>query len=134
MSNYVLTPEKEQVLYNLIYGQNYFIGRDRMFKYLNEHHADANISRREVAAYLSRQEVYQRLFPKKETKQITSTVPTGKYTMIACDLVDMSTVAYEGYHWLFTSVSAVITNGAKSNHVKTKKHQNYLKSLQTPTQ
>lgn len=26
--------------------------------------------------------------------------------------------------------SAVITNGAKSNHVKTKKHQNYLKSTQ----
>lgn len=129
MSNYVLTPEKEKVLYDLIYGQNYFMGRDRIFKYLNEHQPDAHISRREVAAYLSRQEVYQRLFPKKETRQITSTVPTGKYTMIACDLMDMSTVAFDGYHWLFTAVD-MFTKKAYATPMKTKSESDVLQAFE----
>lgn len=113
-----LSREQEKVLSDLYYVNKMYLGRDRLYKYLQTHgHKD--ISRRQVMDWLKRQELHQLYRKAKASKDITTTVTNKPYKQIAIDLVDMSNMEYNGYKWLLTAID-LFTKKAWATAMKNK--------------
>lgn len=97
---------EEKILYDLIYKQSNFFGRDKIYKKLQEQ--GTPISRRKVADYLAKQEINQIFRQRKKKKEIKSTIATNIFNIIGFDLVDMTTYQYTNrgktYKWLANAV------------------------------
>jgi len=97
-----LTKEQEDTLHDLYFVKKCFFGRDRLWSLSKQ--IDPSISRRQVADWLSKQEVSQLFRQKRTTKQIQSTVLSQPYTQFGIDLVDMQSQEYKGYKYILTMI------------------------------
>ena len=73
-----LAPEQDSLLSKLYHDQKFYVGRDKLYKYIATNHPESGISRRGVLRWLQTQEVYQKTVrppPRIPTKQFASTVP-----------------------------------------------------------
>lgn len=99
-SNIPLTNKQEKLLNDIYYGQKYFFGRDKLFKL--QEIREAGITRRQVATWLSKQELHQMMLPKRRSKNIVPTVISDPKSQIEVDLIDMTSSADKGYKWILT--------------------------------
>ena len=94
-------------LNELYYDGKMMLGRDRLYKYVQQHRPDLvkqGLSRRKVMSYLKAQEVHQRFWPIRSTPYIQSTVPSEPFAIVAMDLIDMNSMAVHGYKWALTAI------------------------------
>ena len=89
--------ETLQLLQNLYYKEMLIFGRDKLFKYIQENHADIKVSRRQINDWLKLQEINQINTGHKTSKDIKATVVKKTHKQIAMDLVDMSKHEMRGY-------------------------------------
>lgn len=102
-SRLTLSKEQQDLLFDLYYDKGFLFGRDRLFKYVNTHHPELNISRRQVMEWLRKQETAQLYWPARKTVDIRHTVLKEPHSQIGIDLIDMSKYEYDGYKWILTA-------------------------------
>ncbi len=95
-----LTDDQKDILTDLYYDQKNYFGRDRLYELVK----DDGISRRQVMSWLKDQEVAQLFKATRKSKDIQSTVLKAPLIQVAIDLMDMGTLAHDGYHWILTAV------------------------------
>ena len=99
-----------------------FFGRDKLYNILRNKYEDKAISRRQVADFLSQQEVNQLYFPSKgKVKDIKSSMTTPN-TIIAIDLVDLQKIEVRGFKYLLNGIdmsSRYFYSVAKKNKTDT---------------
>ena len=79
-------------------------GRDKLFAYLKDKYEDKAISRRQIAEWLSNQEVNQLYHPSKgKPKSIKSSMTTPN-TILAIDLVDLQKNEIRGFKYLLNGI------------------------------
>lgn len=109
MTKRVLKPEHKNLLRELYYGENFYMGRDKLFALVREHFPDDHPSRRAILHdFLEKQEVYQ-LFVRPVTK-LKGTKPVSvtkamKYWQ--CDLHSVENIQERGYKYLFGIVDVL---------------------------
>ena len=99
-----LTTEQEKLLHKLYFTDKLFFGRDKLFWYLRDNFPDEKISRRQLWAWLKKNELNQLFKQPRKTKNIQSTVLSKPYQQIGIDLMDMQTYAHKGYQYVFTAI------------------------------
>ena len=62
-----VTPEQNALLKELQCNRGLMFGRDRLFAYISENHREMNISRRQIASWLSCQQVSQLFKPTRQS-------------------------------------------------------------------
>ena len=92
------------LLQKLYYEDMLIFGRDKLFKYIQEHYKDVKVSRRQINDWLKLQEINQINTRHKTSKDIKATVVKKTHKQIAGDLVDMSKHEIRNYKWLFNCV------------------------------
>ena len=92
-----LTTEQEKLLHKLYFTDKLIFGRDKLFWYLRDNFPDEKISRRQLWAWLKKNELNQLFKQPRKTKNIQSTVLSKPYQQIGIDLMDMQTYAHKGY-------------------------------------
>lgn len=97
-----ISEAQEKILHNLYYVDLFMFGRDKIFKHPKIE--AAGISRRQVAEWLSKQEVHQIFSPARAPRDAQPTVAHAPYSQLEVDLMDMSTLADDGYHWILTAI------------------------------
>lgn len=97
-----ISEAQEKILHNLYYVDLFMFGRDKIFKHPKIE--AAGISRRQVAEWLSKQEVHQIFSPARAPRDVQPTVAHAPYSQLEVDLMDMSTLADDGYHWILTAI------------------------------
>ena len=99
-----LTKKQTKKLENIYYKQRRMVGRDKLF-YLLKQDPENDISRRQVADWLSKQETHQ-LFTNRPEKSSTikPTILKKPYSQLAIDLVDMTAYEDNGLKWLLNVV------------------------------
>ena len=125
-----LTKKQEALLHDLYFvsRETFGIGRDRFFKFLQEHHAEADIQRRQVANWLKANEINQ-LFRKREpVKDLQRTVVSAPHKLVEIDLVDMSNKASGGFNWLMNGID-VFSKKAYSVPLANKEEDTVLEGL-----
>lgn len=98
-------------LHKLYYDDKNLFGRDKLFKLANE--KGINVSRRQVADWLTKQEVWQtNVYPTRNNpKTIKSTVSKGPNKQIGIDLIDMQNYKYDGYEYILTGIDMFSKKG-----------------------
>ena len=99
-----VTPEQNALLKELYCNRGLMFGRDRLYAYISENHREMNIRRRQIASWLSCQQVSQLFKPTRQTKIIQPTVLSKPYAQVACDLADMQLHEADGYIYIFMMV------------------------------
>lgn len=97
-----VNPNQRRVLEDLYYTQNNYFGRDKLWRLPEVQ--QAQISRRQVADWLSHQEVHQLYRVTRKAKVIRPTVLKEPMKQVAVDLIDYARYAYQGYNWIFTAI------------------------------
>jgi len=95
-----LTEEQEKLLYKIYYTNKNFFGRDKLYDMLKDH----DISRRQIAEWLSRQEVHQLYAPSKKPKTIQNTILSEPFSQIGIDLMDMQNIERNGKKYVLTAI------------------------------
>mgnify|MGYP005989309477 FL=1 len=115
-----LTKKQEELLkdtYARVLG-----GRDKLYKFIQEHHPDINISRRQVMEWLRGQELNQLTTTPRKTVKIVSSIPRYPLSKLQIDLIDLSRTESEGYKYIMTTIDTfskyVWLNKLKSKDVK----------------
>ena len=98
-----LSSAQEKALNQLIKDKHY-VGRDALFKLVNEKYPDLKISIRQVMDYIKDSEVHQLYRQKRKTKHIGGTLLKQPNKVIAGDLIDMTKNESLGYKWIFTTI------------------------------
>ena len=100
-----LTERQEDLMKTLYYNKNLMFGIQKLFKYLQENHANYNIYRAQVAKWLKSQEIYQ-LYQKKPVKRkSTRTIFSNKAkAILQLDLIDFSKRPFNNYNYILTAV------------------------------
>jgi transposase InsO family protein len=99
-----VTPEQNKLLKELYFDQGLMFGRDRLYQYIRTNFKHMNITRRQIASWLSCQQVSQLFKCTRRTKVIQPTVLSGPYQQVACDLADMQLHESDGYIYIFMMV------------------------------
>ena len=99
-----LTKEQLEVLNKVFYKDLMMFGRDKLFNFLRSEYADKEISRRQVAEWLSQQEVNQLYSPSKGKAKTFKSSMTTPNKILAMDLVNMEKFQVRGYKYLFNAV------------------------------
>lgn len=99
-----VTPEQDNLLKDLYFNKGLMFGRDRLFAYTTTNYKHMNITRRQIASWLSCQQVSQLFKPTRRTKVIQPTVLSKPYQQVACDLADMQLHDSDGYIYIFMMV------------------------------
>mmetsp|Transcript_10377 Transcript_10377/g.13553 ORF Transcript_10377/g.13553 Transcript_10377/m.13553 type:complete len:136 (-) Transcript_10377:1816-2223(-) len=99
-----LSKEQKELLQKLYYDDNMIFGRDKLYKFVQTNYKDSKISRRQIASWLSKQEVNQIHKPHEEAKSIKSTILNKAHQQIGIDLVDMQNFEQKGYKYLLNAV------------------------------
>jgi len=95
-----LTEQQEKLLNKIYYTNKNFFGRDKLYNLLKEY----DISRRQVAEWLNKQEVHQLYAPAKKPKTIQNTILNEPYTQIGIDLMDMQNIERNGKKYVLTAI------------------------------
>ena len=98
-----LTEEQKNLLEDVYYDKGVMMGRDRLFKYFQENHAESMITRRHIFAFLENQEINQLHRRAKSERDIKSTI-YSKRGHIAVDLKDNQNIEIDGYNYMFNAV------------------------------
>jgi len=106
-----LSKEQEELLYTLYYDDKMLWGRDRLYQYVNEHHKDYKLSRRQIYNWLARQEVHQLYQQSKRTRNIQHTILEEAKKQIGIDLVNMEHYEYNGYKYILTGIDLFSKRG-----------------------
>ena len=133
-----LTKEQLEVLNKVFYKDLMMFGRDKLFNFLRSEYTDKEISRRQVAEWLSQQEVNQLYAPSKGKAKTFKSSMTSVGKILAMDLVNMEKFQVRGYTYLFNAVDmssrynysvalknktdAEVLNGFKKIYNKSKTH------------
>jgi len=99
-----LTKEHLQILNKEFYENLNFFGRDKLFNMLRTKYGDESPSRRQVAEWLSQQEVNQLYAPSKGKAKTFKSSMTTPNKILAMDLVNMKQFQVRGYKYLFNAV------------------------------
>ena len=99
-----LSKEQLENLSTEFYTQKMMFGRDKLFAYLRDSYEDKAPSRRQIAEWLSLQEINQLYFPSKGKPKDFKTSMTTPNTILAIDLVNMEKFQVNGFKYLFNGV------------------------------
>ena len=88
---YPLTNEQEQFLKDIYYNKKLLFGRDKLYKYISKNHPEQKITRRQIADFLSNQEV-QQLYRNKPTVKASRPLITQRKTL-QIDLIDLNNIS-----------------------------------------
>lgn len=99
-----LSKAQEDILKKVYYDDKILVGRDRLYKYIQNEYPDVKISLRGIGNWLKNQKVSQLFQQTKETKDIKRTILKEPFSVIGVDLVDMSNKQYGNYKWIFTAI------------------------------
>ena len=99
-----MSKEQTKLLHDLYYKKGMLFGRDKLYKYIQTNHDDMKISRRQVAEWLSKQEIQQLYKKHEEAKDIKSTVLKQPHIVLGIDLVDMQNIEQKGIKYLLNGV------------------------------
>ena len=121
--------EQEEILYTLYYKDNFTFGRDRLYKYIQEHFPNSKISRRMVYNWLSRQELHQRFQQVRHTKNIQHTVLEEPKKQIGIDLVNMEHYEHNGYKYILTGID-FFSKKAYARPLKDKEAKTVTKAME----
>lgn len=97
-----ISKEVNDQLYDLYYTKQNFFGRDKIYELALTNHID--VSRRQVADWLAKQEVNQLLRRREHASTIIPTVLKNPNSQIAIDLIDFQNHEFKGYKWIFTAI------------------------------
>jgi transposase InsO family protein len=97
-----LDPTQEKLLHHIYYDKRFFFGRDKIWRLPEVQ--EAGVSRRQVGDWLALQQTAQMFKPTRASRDVQPTIATKPYGQIGVDLVDMTTMAENGYKWLLTGV------------------------------
>lgn len=97
---------KDQVLLlnELYYDKGLFFGRDKLFRYLQDNHEDANISRRQVDRFLKKQATHMVHQRSKSIRDIKTQVVSQPRLVIQLDLADLQNIEVDGFKYLMVAV------------------------------
>lgn len=99
-----LTTSDEAFLMKL-YDSGLNLGRDKVYSFVRQKHPEMEISRRQVADFLARQESHQLFRARKPVGKIQRTTLTGPRQQLMIDLVDMETyTASGGFKYILTAI------------------------------
>ena len=127
-----LTKEQLEVLNKVFYKDLMMFGRDKLFNFLRSEYPDKEISRRQVAEWLSQQEVNQLYAPSKGTAKTFKSSMTTPNKILAMDLVDLQKFQIRGYKYLFNAVD-MSSRFIYSVAMKNKEKDEALKSFKRYT-
>lgn len=99
-----LNQDQLKLLNKLFYEDKMMFGRDKLFSYIKEHHEGMKISRRQVADFLSNQEIHQLYKNIKTPRTIKSSIATAPHKMINIDLIDLQNFALRGYNYILHAI------------------------------
>ena len=91
----LIDEKTKKQLEKLYYEDKNLIGRDRLYKLAREKGID--VSRRQIWAFLLKQEIHQLYKPAEESKELQSTVLNKPHEQIGTDLIDMYNYLYDNY-------------------------------------
>ncbi|KAF0247298.1 MAG: hypothetical protein FD167_3300, partial [bacterium] len=97
-----ITKQQEEQLYNIFYVQGFLFGRDKLYKKSVE--LNFNISRRQVAEWLKKQEINQIFRPTKLATKTQPTVLNDIHKQIGVDLIDFRNKENEENRWILTAI------------------------------
>jgi len=103
-------------------------GRDKLYKFLQEHHPKSNISRRQVMEWLKGQELNQLTTTPRKTVKIVSSIPKYPLSKLQIDLIDLSRTESEGYKYIMTTIDT-FSKYVWLNKLKTKDVETTTKAL-----
>ena len=99
-----LSKEQLEILNTEFYTNLQFFGRDKLYNILRQKYPDKVISRRQIAEWLSHQEINQLYHPSKgKPKDIKSSMTTPN-TILAIDLVDLQKNEIRGFKYLLNGI------------------------------
>jgi uncharacterized protein YoxC len=99
-----LSKEQLDILNTEFYTNLQFFGRDKLYNILRQKYPDKVISRRQIAEWLSNQEVNQLYHKSKgKPKDIKSSMTTPN-TILAIDLVDLQKNEVKGFKYLLNGI------------------------------
>jgi hypothetical protein len=99
-----LTKEQLDILNTEFYTNMNFFGRDKLYNILRQKYEDKAMSRRQIAEWLSYQEVNQLYHPSKGKAIDIKTSMTAPNTILAIDLVNMEKFEVRGFKYLFNGI------------------------------
>src|SRR5574343_174062 len=102
MKRQPLTEEQEALLNDIYYNRKMTFGRDKLF-HLPEIQK-SGISRRQIADWLSKQELHQMFMPARKPRDVQPTVAKRPFASVGIDLMDMTSMGDKGYKWLLTGI------------------------------
>lgn len=125
-----LTDEQEALLNRLYFTERllFGVGRDKLFKYIRQHHLKDGIKRRQVAEWLKTNEINQLFRKRNEQKDLQRTVVKGPHKLVEIDLIDMTSKSSGGYNWILNGID-VFSKKAYSVALVSKSDANVLKGL-----
>lgn len=123
-----LTKKQSAILQYLYYDKKFYFGRDKIFKYLQEHYPEAKISRRQVMHWLKDNELAQLYKPTRKTKNIQATILSRPYQQLAIDLIDMQHYENQGFKYILTCID-LFSKKAWARAMKTKKASTVASSM-----
>ena len=97
-----ITKQQEEQLYNIFYVKGFLFGRDKLYKKSVE--LNFNISRRQVAEWLKKQEINQIFRPTKLATKTQPTVLNDIHKQIGVDLIDFRNKENEENRWILTAI------------------------------
>ena len=121
-----LTEKQLDWLKKKYYDDKFLFGRDRIF-HLSQNE-ETGLSRRQIMKWLNLQEVHQKFLKTKRTKHIKATVLSEPHKQIGIDLIDMSDMSFDGFHWILTAID-LFSKKAFAVAVKTKTAKNVADGL-----
>ena len=105
-------------------------GRDKIYKYLQEHNPEAGITRRQVMSWLKENELAQLTRSPKPKREIISSVPTKPLSKLQIDLIDMSKEADKGYTFILSAIDT-FSKYVWIRPLKTKTNSNVLTAIRS---
>ena len=119
--------KKQEALLNDTY-QKVLGGRDKLYKFIQEHHPLSNISRRQVMEWLKGQELNQITTTPRKTVKIVSSIPQYPLSKLQIDLIDLSRTESDGYRFIMTTIDT-FSKYVWLNKLKTKDVETTTKAL-----
>jgi len=95
--------KKEETLLKEVY-EKVLGGRDKIYKYIQEHHNNYDISRRQVMEWLRNQELNQLTTTPRKSVKIISSIPKYPLSKLQVDLIDLSRTESDGYKYIMTTI------------------------------
>jgi hypothetical protein len=93
-----------ETLQKVFYEDGFIFGRDKLFKYFESKYPDLKLSRRQIADWLSLQEINQLHQQHEKPKDIKSTILSKPHLQIGIDLIDLQNFEKNGYKYLLNAV------------------------------